>query len=131
MQSCDLQPIRPQVCFCGFMLTLHHLETALFCGSRTRRGMHVSRTVSEYNRTSLMCTPLGPTRRVRNIEASVFQRLPVIFPVGVAISIRHAMARFVATCTKPMSENGRHTLVGASLSEPHTSHVSGAFSLNV
>ena len=29
---------------------------------------------------------------VRNIEASVFRRLPVIFPVGVAVSIRHAMA---------------------------------------
>ena len=46
-----------------------------------------------------MRTPLGPTRHVRNIEASVFRRLPVTFPVGVAISIRHAMGRFVALAT--------------------------------
>ena len=35
-----------------------------------------------------MRTPLGPTQCVRNIEVSVFWRLPVIFLVGVAISIR-------------------------------------------
>ena len=43
-----------------------------------------------------MQIPFGPTQRVRNIEASVFWRLPVIFPVGVAICIRHMMARFMA-----------------------------------
>ena len=31
-----------------------------------------------------MQTPLGPRMSVRNMEASVFQRLPVEFPVGVA-----------------------------------------------
>ena len=34
----------------------------------------------------------GTHSAVRNIEASVFRRLPVIFPVGVAVSIHHAMA---------------------------------------
>ena len=36
----------------------------------------------------------GTHSTVRNIEASVFRRLPVIFPVGVAMSIAisHAMA---------------------------------------
>ena len=47
-----------------------------------------------------MQTPLGPTRRVRNIEAPVFQRFPVIFPVGVVIGFRHAMAHFVALATQ-------------------------------
>ena len=32
-----------------------------------------------------MRTSVGPTRRVRNIKASVFWRLLVIFPVGVAM----------------------------------------------
>ena len=35
---------------------------------------------------------LGPTQRVGNIEASIFQMLPVIFLVGMEMSIRHAMA---------------------------------------
>ena len=34
----------------------------------------------------------GTHSTVCNIEASVFRRLPVIFLVGVAMSIRHAMA---------------------------------------
>ena len=34
----------------------------------------------------------GTYSAVRNIEASVFRRLPVIFPVGVAMSIHRAMA---------------------------------------
>ena len=34
----------------------------------------------------------GTHSTVRNIEASVFRRLPVIFPVDVAMSISHAMA---------------------------------------
>ena len=34
----------------------------------------------------------GTHSAVRNIKASVFRRLPVIFPVGVAVSIHHAMA---------------------------------------
>ena len=42
-----------------------------------------------------MQTPLGPIRCVQNIEASIFQRLPVIFLVGVAICNRHVMAHFV------------------------------------
>ena len=37
----------------------------------------------------------GTHSAVRNIEASVFWRLPVIFPVGVAVSIHHAMAALV------------------------------------
>ena len=39
----------------------------------------------------LMRTPMTHST-VRNIEASVFRRLPVIFPVGVAMSVHHAMA---------------------------------------
>ena len=34
----------------------------------------------------------GTHSAVRNIEVSVIRRLPVIFPVGVAMSIHHAMA---------------------------------------
>ena len=34
----------------------------------------------------------GTHPAARNTEASVFRRLPVIFPAGVAVSIHHAMA---------------------------------------
>ena len=47
-----------------------------------------------------MQTSLGPTQRLWNSEVSVFWRLLVIFPVGVAISIQHAIARFVALATR-------------------------------
>ena len=45
-----------------------------------------------------MWTPLGPRMCVRNMEASVFQGLPVEFPVGVAIrtwAFLHVMAMFL------------------------------------
>ena len=41
-----------------------------------------------YSGTSLMRTPSGPRMCVRNTEASVFQRLPVEFPLGVATRTR-------------------------------------------
>ena len=44
--------------------------------------------VDMYSGTSLMRTPSGPRMCVRNTEASVFQRLPVEFPVGVATRTR-------------------------------------------
>ena len=47
-----------------------------------------------------MRTSFGPTRCVQNIEASVFWRLLVIFPVGVAIRIQHVVACFVALATR-------------------------------
>ena len=39
-----------------------------------------------------MRTPMGTHSAVRKIEASVFRMLPVVFPVGVAMSIHRAMA---------------------------------------
>ena len=56
-----------------------------------------------YSGTSLMRIPLGPTQRVRNSEASIFWRLPVIFPIGVAISIRHTRDHFMALATRWLS----------------------------
>ena len=45
-----------------------------------------------------MRTPLGPRMCVRNMEASVFQGLPVEFPLGVATcawAFQHKMATFL------------------------------------
>ena len=42
----------------------------------------------------------GPTRRVRNIEASVLRKVLVVLLVGVVISIRQVMTRFMALATR-------------------------------
>ena len=47
----------------------------------------------KYSGTSLMWTPHN-IMCVRNTEASVFQRLPVEFPVGVATRTRTTWPRF-------------------------------------
>ena len=51
-----------------------------------------------YSGTFLMRTPLGPPMCVQNMEASIFQGLPVEFLVGVATHTRafqHNMAMFL------------------------------------
>ena len=51
---------------------------------------------AKYSGTSLMRTPLGPRMCVQNTEASVFQGLPVEFPLGVAIRTRAFQHKMVA-----------------------------------